>query len=225
MNSGINIVPDQRRRECENEYPNCRPGRVVGEGTHLYRVVTETGEYHCRVSGKYRHRANIRSDFPVVGDYVALEPAGDMIAGLLKRGPTISRKSAGRRTEEQILAANVDLGIVVAALDGGRNFTSRGVERYTTTIWESGAEPLLVLNKLDACADPAASLVRAEELVPGVRIILTSALTGDGLEELRQTIGTGVTAVLIGPSGRREILADKFTRGRGATQYGCPAGA
>jgi ribosome biogenesis GTPase / thiamine phosphate phosphatase len=201
MSTETGGIPDARRRECEEAFPGCRPGRVSGEGTHIYRVSTDEGEVSAQVTGSFRHRADGKSDYPAVGDYVALTVEGPAIAGLLSRRSSISRKSAGRRTEEQVLAANVDLGIVVAALDGGRNFTSRGVERYITTVWESGARPVLVLNKLDACADPAGFIVAAEESAPGVPILLTSALTGDGLGALREAIAPGETAVLIGPSG------------------------
>jgi ribosome biogenesis GTPase len=174
---------------------------VTGEGTHLYRVRTGQGEEQCRVSGAFRHGAGERSAFPAVGDFVALAQDGGVIDGLLPRRSVLSRKSAGRRTEEQVLAANVDLVFVVAALDGGRNFTGRGIERYVTTVWESGARPVLVLNKLDACADPAAYIVAAEEAAPGVPVLLTSALTGDGLTELQEAVVPGETAVMIGPSG------------------------
>lgn len=181
--------------------PELRLGRVIGEGTHIYRVATEEEELLCEVSGTFRHTAAGKDDFPVVGDWVGLSPEGGRIERLLPRGPSLSRNSAGRKTERQVLAANVDLVFVVAGLDGGRNFTARGVERYVTSVWESGAEPVLVLNKLDACDDPAAFLVEAEEAAPGVPIVLTSALTGDGIPELEAQLAPGRTGVLIGPSG------------------------
>ena len=201
MSTETGRIPEARLRECESLFPGDRPGRVTGEGTHLYRVRTEQGEEQCRVSGAFRHGAGERSAFPAVGDFVALAQDGGVIDGLLPRRSVLSRKSAGRRTEEQVLAANVDLVFVVAALDGGRNFTGRGIERYVTTVWESGARPVLVLNKLDACADPAAYIVAAEEAAPGVPVLLTSALTGDGLTELQEAVVPGETAVMIGPSG------------------------
>jgi ribosome biogenesis GTPase len=181
--------------------PELLLARVIGDGTHIYRVILEQGEQLCEVSGAFRHRAVEKDDFPVVGDWVGVSPAGGRIEMLLPRGPSVSRNSAGRRTERQVLAANVDLVFVVAGLDGGRNFTARGIERYVTAVWESGAEPVLVLNKLDACDDPASFLVEAEEAAPGVPIVMTSALTSDGIGELEALLGQGRTGVLIGPSG------------------------
>ncbi len=187
--------------DIHNNSENSRIGRVTGEGTHIYRVRIGEQDITCSVSGSFRHSAEKKSDFPVVGDWVRLRDEGEVIDEILPRKSAISRKSAGEKSEEQILAANVDIVGIVAGLDGGRNFTRRGIERYLTLAVESGAEPVLILNKLDLCSDLATVLVEAEEAAPGVKLILTSTLTGDGISELQRAVTADTTAVLVGPSG------------------------
>src|SRR5262245_61796527 len=96
------------------------PGRVVLEHTHIYRVAAEAGELLGRVSGRLRHRAGGRPDFPAIGDWVAVEPAvegGDArIQAVLPRTSRFSRRAAGNATEEQIVAANIDTIFLVAGL-------------------------------------------------------------------------------------------------------------
>ena len=108
------------------------PGRVALEHTHIYRVMTEAGESLARVSGRLRHQASNRADFPAVGDWVVLaspEHGGDArIVAVLPRQSRFSRRAAGDPTEEQVVAANIDTVFLVAGLDG--DFNPRRVERY-----------------------------------------------------------------------------------------------
>src|SRR5918992_699836 len=131
------------------------PARVSLEHTHIYRVLTEEGEWLARVAGRLRHHATARADFPAVGDWVAVEPAthgGDpRIRALLPRKSRFSRRAAGDVTEEQVLAANIDSVFLVAGLD--HNYNPRRLERYLVVAWESGATPVIVLNKADLADD------------------------------------------------------------------------
>ena len=213
-------ITDELKQLYSSDFVDALPGRVTGEGTHIYRVAVEQGERFCRVSGSFRHHAVRKADFPVVGDWVALRRDGDVIEGLLQRRRYLSRKSAGDKSEEQVLAANVDLVCIVAGLDGGRNFTRRGIERYLALAAESGARTLLVLNKLDLCTDLASVLAEAEEAASGVPVILTSILTGDGIQELAGAVGTGGTAVLVGPSGVGKSSLINFLAGKDVLSTG-----
>jgi hypothetical protein len=111
------------------------PGRVALEHTHIYRVFTGTGEWLARVSGRLRHRAAARVDFPAIGDWVAVEPpthGGDArILAVLPRTSRFSRRAAGDPTEEQIVAANIDTVFLVTSLDG--DFNLRRIERYLSS--------------------------------------------------------------------------------------------
>jgi len=178
------------------------PGRVVLEHTHIYRVGTAEGEVLARVSGRLRHRATARPDFPAVGDWVAVEPVADSdarIHAVLPRVSRFSRRAAGDTTEEQIVAANIDVVFLVGGLDD--DFNPRRIERYLVVAWESGARPVIVLNKADLVPDPARHLAEVEGVAPGVTVHAVSARQPETIEVLRQYVTAGRTAALLGSSG------------------------
>ena len=179
------------------------PGRVALEHTHIYRVITETGEALARVSGRLRHRATTRADFPAVGDWVAVQPpehSGDSrIVAVLPRRSRFSRRAAGDPTEEQVVAANIDTVFLVAGLDG--DFNPRRIERYLLVAVESGASPVVVLNKADLVEDATgmAEVVRAS--VGSVPVHVVSCNLPGGVDVLRQYLDAGQTGALLGSSG------------------------
>jgi ribosome biogenesis GTPase len=179
------------------------PARIVREHRELYQVDGDHGELSARVSGRMRHNAQARSDFPAVGDWVALEPrlqeGQATIHGLLPRRSKFSRKVAWQRTEEQVVAANVDTVFLVSDLD--RDFNLRRMERYLTVAWESGARPVVVLNKADLCPDPEPRVEEAQSVAFGVPVHAVSATQGQGLDTIREYLGPGKTAALLGSSG------------------------
>jgi len=163
------------------------PARVAEENRELYRLFCEKGEFLAELSGKFRHATLSRSDLPAVGDWVLaqlrLRENRATIHYVLRRKGKFSRKTAGRKTEEQIVAANIDVLFLVSSLN--REFNPRRIERYLTLAWDSGARPVIILNKSDLCANAAAFCAEAESAAMGARVVLTSAARGDGLEELR----------------------------------------
>jgi len=178
------------------------PGRVALEHTHIYRVIGARGESLARVSGRLRHRAAARADFPAVGDWVALQPqrSGDSrIVAVLPRRSKFSRRAAGDPTEEQVVAANIDTVFLVAGLDG--NFNPRRIERYLLVASESGASPVIVLNKADVAVDPAAMAEIVRASVGSVPVHVMSCRIPGDVDVLRQYLGFGQTAALLGSSG------------------------
>lgn len=179
------------------------PGRVSLEHTHIYRVFTADGELLARVSGRMRHQASARSDYPAVGDWVAFEPAaisGDArIVAVLPRRSKFSRRAAGDPTEEQIVAANIDAVFLVAGLD--RDFNPRRIERYLLVALDSGASPVIVLNKADLVADAAAKTAEVSRLAAGIPVHAVSCHDPESLDVLRQYLGPGQTGALLGSSG------------------------
>jgi ribosome biogenesis GTPase len=173
------------------------PGRVAVQERGSYLVYTEEGERWADVTGRLRHDAASAADFPAVGDWVALS---DRIHAVLPRRTKFSRKVALLKTEEQVLAANVDVVFLVMALTE-RDFNPRRLERYLATAWESGAEPVVVLSKADLCDDVPGHLAEAEGVAFGVPVYVTSAVTGDGLDDLRASFAGNRTAALLGSSG------------------------
>ena len=178
-------------------------GRVILQHNHIYTVAVETGEIHAQVSGRLRHETASDNELPAVGDWVALRPSsGDgtaLIQAVLPRRSKFSRKAAGRTTREQVVAANIDTVFLLVGMDN--DFSPRRVERYLTAAWESGAAPVVVLNKLDLCADPASRVAAIKEVALGVPVHAISALRGDGLEALAAYCIPRRTVALLGSSG------------------------
>lgn len=179
------------------------PARVALEHTHIYRVATADGEMLARVAGRIRHRAGSRADFPAVGDWVAVERpphGGDArIADILPRRSWFSRRAAGDPTEEQVVAANIDTVFLVTGLDG--DFNPRRIERYLLVAWESGASPVIVLNKADVASDLESMLEEVQAVAAGAPVHAISCKSDGDVDVLRQYLGVGQTGALLGSSG------------------------
>ena len=188
------------------------PARVSLEHTHIYRVLSPDGERLARVAGRLRHTASGRADFPAVGDWVAVEtPAhGDVrIRAVLPRATQFSRRAAGNPTEPQVVAANIDVVFLVSGLD--RDFNPRRIERYLVTAWDSGAAPVIVLNKSDLVEDVQPFVEEVDAIAHGVPIVVTSAKAPNlqppasdlhpPTSNLLAFLGPGRTAALLGSSG------------------------
>ncbi len=190
---------------------NLIPARVAQERKSIYLVFAEPGELRAEVSGRFIHTARSKGDFPAVGDWVAIlpRPEGDkaMIHHLLPRMTRFSRKAIlsggmpdlGGKTQEQVLAANVDVAFLVSGLDGELNL--RRIERYLVVAWDSGASPVVVLNKSDVCSRVEEHVREVESIALGVPIQPASATQNIGLDVLHSYLGFGKTAVFLGSSG------------------------
>jgi ribosome biogenesis GTPase / thiamine phosphate phosphatase len=179
------------------------PARVSCEHRGQYSVLTEHGEWLAEVSGRMRHHARTPQDMPSVGDWVTVQPhAGETrctIHGVLPRRSAFIRKAAGGRTDEQVVATNVDTVFLVSGLD--HDFNARRIERYLTLAYSSGAAPVILLNKADLCENREGILVEAESVARGVPILLVSATKGEGLDKVLEYLPTGTTGALLGSSG------------------------
>src|SRR5215217_4615305 len=179
------------------------PARISLEHTHIYRVLTGKEEWLARVAGRLRHQASARADFPVVGDWVAVEPpaaSGDArIKAVLPRASRFSRRAAGDPTEEQVVAANIDTVFLVGGLD--HDFNPRRLERYLVVAWESGATPVIVLNKADLVEDAQVQAGEVRALAPGVAVHAVSARQPASLDPLQAYLTAGRTGALLGSSG------------------------
>ncbi len=178
------------------------PARIAEENHEIYRVFSEQGEARAELAGKLRHEAGSRADLPGVGDWVLVREhtAGQrtVIHRVLPRRTKFSRKTAGKKTEEQIVAANVDTILLVTSLQ--QEFNLRRIERYLSLAWESGARPVVIVNKCDLCEESTVQGTKSEVAGLGVRVVATSAVTGEGVSQLREMIRSD-TAALIGSSG------------------------
>jgi ribosome biogenesis GTPase len=199
---GWNDWFERRFREIDGQ-PPCQPARVVSARRQIYGVVGEQGEAQAQVSGRFRHRAADTADFPTAGDWVGIRHAGGREAAVIHftvpRRTWLSRKAPGQRVEEQLVCANVDRVFLVSALD--RDFNLRRIERYLSSIFEGGAEPVIVLNKVDLCPEAEARVLQVRTVCFDLPLIRTSALSGEGLEALGAWLEPGKTAAFVGSSG------------------------
>lgn len=179
------------------------PGRVILEQKHRYRLQTARGEVSAEVAGKMHYQARCRSDFPAVGDWVAAALSEDgpaIIQAVLPRKSKFSRKAAGGHTEEQVVAANVDTVFLVSALN--QEFNVRRIERYLAMAWESGAVPVIILNKADLCPDVPSRIWDTESVAPGVPVHAISCAEQQGLDALQPYLSQrGHTTAVLGSSG------------------------
>jgi ribosome biogenesis GTPase / thiamine phosphate phosphatase len=179
------------------------PARVVWEAREHYRLSTGSEEWQAQLTGRLRHEAAPRAGLPVVGDWVlaSLRPAegSATIHRTLVRRTQFSRGAAGRSATEQVIAANIDTILLVTSFN--LDFNLRRIERYLALAWESGAVPVVVLNKADLCGDQERWRRETESVSQGVPILVTSALRGDGIADLRETIRASGTTTLLGSSG------------------------
>jgi ribosome biogenesis GTPase len=176
------------------------PARVVAEHRGGYLVRGERDERLAHPRGKLRDE-EIFGGMPAVGDWVAVcdAPGGRAaIEAVLPRRTKFSRKTPWLKAEEHVLAANIDTVFLVSGLDG--DFNPRRLERYLIAAWDSGADPVLILTKLDLL-DDAAKLAEAEAVAFGVPIFAVSNVTGEGVNELRDLLRPAKTFVLLGSSG------------------------
>jgi ribosome biogenesis GTPase len=181
----------------------CVPGRVSVEHRGLYHYNGPHGEGVAAVSGRLRHLAVGRADFPAVGDWVALRFSADagpaVIEAVLERTNKLSRKSAGESGEEQLLAANLDVLFLVTSLNLDLN-PSR-LERFLAAAALPACQPVLLLTKSDLCDAPAAAALDLRARLGDVPIHAVSALTGDGLDALAPYLNDRRTAAMLGSSG------------------------
>ena len=147
-----------------------------------------------------RHLRHDGATMPAVGDWVSVlksEPVG-AILGVVERRTVFARKAPGTETRVQVLAANVDVAFVVAA---ATDVNVRRIERYLTVAWQSGAVPIVLLTKADIAESPDELRAELEAVAIGTPVIVTSAVTGDGIDEILRELQPARTGVLLGPSG------------------------
>ena len=179
-----------------------QPGRIGVEFNYLYRVHVDGGEIEAMLAGRLKHRASSRGDLPAVGDWVAVrQRAGERgaIVAVLPRRSRFSRRMAGTTTDEQVVAANVDVLFVAMSLD--EDFSPRRLERYLVMIRDSGAMPVVLLTKPDLARGLQGLVKEAEDVAGDASVHVVSPLAGEGLESVRGHLAAGVTGALVGSSG------------------------
>jgi ribosome biogenesis GTPase len=188
--------------QCElMNQPALVPARVAADARDLLPIVGATAPW-AHASGRLRLAIETgEAVHPAVGDWLLITDEGDdaVIHHVLDRRTSLKRRAAGSNVREQVIAANVDVFFIVTAV--GRDFNPRRVERYLTAVWDSGASPVVVLNKTDLAECTESLLNVLGEVALAVPVVSVSAKAGDGIDALRIHIGKGSTAAFIGSSG------------------------
>jgi ribosome biogenesis GTPase / thiamine phosphate phosphatase len=177
------------------------PGRVLSIRGYKYELITLKGDLETELSGKMLFESE-GENLPKVGDwvqYIDYDTTGYIVA-VLPRMNALSRKNPGRKTERQILAANVDYGIVVQGLD--RDFNLMKLDRYLMQISSCGIRPIVILNKADLVENPDIFAEEVRKLKRDCPVYLCSTFTNDGIDSIRQNVFIREkTCILIGSSG------------------------
>jgi ribosome biogenesis GTPase len=181
------------------------PARVWRQDINQYHLVSESGPLTGILPGRFRQQALSKADLPTVGDWVLVSPitggeAGNVqIERLLERKSRFSRKEAGETIDEQVVAANIDTVFIVSGLDD--DFNPNRIERYLLLSLDSGALPVIVLNKADICNDIDERVDQLRSIAGSTPVHITSASEKQGLEDLQPYITEGSTCALMGSSG------------------------
>ncbi|EMY70833.1 ribosome small subunit-dependent GTPase A [Leptospira vanthielii] len=177
--------------------------RIIRENREKYIACCELGEFSCEISGKFRFDTDSKSEFPAVGDWVVTSVIPNemkaIIHALLPRKSVFSRKVAGQITDEQVIAANIDIVFIITGLD--LNYNLRRIERFLSIAWESKALPVILLNKADLCPEAELRKTEVESVAIGVDVYTLSATQNIGIDILNQYIQRGKTIAFLGSSG------------------------
>lgn len=181
-----------------------KPARLIRDNKITYgALLAEGGEVEVVMGGKVYHDAETDAELPAVGDWVALEIGDDehVIRARLARQSCLSRKMSGRSTEEQVIAANIQ--VVVVVTDAGQDFNLRRMERYFAIIGRSRAKAVVLVNKADLFSDvanrEAAEAIRAQN--PEAEVHITSLKNRPSLNALQDYLKPGISITFIGSSG------------------------
>jgi len=204
-NSLINLGWDRwfEDRFAEHECEGLEPARVIAEHRERYIVATASGEMPAEITGKIQFSAASPADFPKTGDWVAVQvfegEGKAIIHAVVPRRTGFSRKAAGLRTEEQVIAANIDVLFIVQGLDN--DYNRMRLLRYVSAVKGSGIAPVVILNKSDINPESGKILRETADLINPVPVLLLSAKTGEGMQALVALMKPGKTHAFAGSSG------------------------
>jgi len=182
---------------------NFSVARVIAEYKGAYKVKNAKGEYLAKITGKQMFNALTREDYPAVGDWVAiteLNAEQAVIKAVLPRKTIIKRKYINK-SEIQIIATNIDVAFIVESI--GRDYNLNRFERYFSIANDGGVKPAIILNKTDLISKEELDLKLSQikNRFNNTDVILTSAVTDEGLNKLKNYILKGKTYCFLGSSG------------------------
>ncbi len=179
-------------------------GRVIRESKQKYIIKTQQGNFNGQISGKLRHEAKNRADYPAVGDWVAIKPKDEndaIIYEILPRKTIIERQAIGRFGKKQTIAANVDTAFVMQ--DITHDFNMNRLDRLIAIGFASKIQPIVILTKIDIAekAELADKKAQIKKRFTDIPILFLSNKSLEGFAEVQQIIEYGKTYCFIGASG------------------------
>ena len=188
----------------ENGLDSFQVGRVISEHKERYVVKNVEGEYDAELVGNLRFTAESRYDFPAVGDWVAISEYDEdkaLIHAVFPRHSIIERRAVGKAAQKQIIATNVDVGLIVQAVD--RDFSLNRLERYLTICNAAKISPVILLSKIDLISEPEldAILKSVQDRIKGIQLLTISSEKENGYDQLKSLFNVGKTYCLLGSSG------------------------
>jgi ribosome biogenesis GTPase len=200
----LGLTPGIENYVKDKLQPQSHIARVIREHRERYAVSDGENELDAEITGNMRYSAVSRKDFPAVGDWVSITPYGPgqaIINEILPRKSLLARQAVGKPGEIQIISANIDFAFIVQAISN--NFNINRLERYLTICYSAGIEPVLVLSKIDLVShDEIDEAIRVlEKRGRGVRHILLSNVSREGVDQIIDLMQKGMTYCVIGSSG------------------------
>ena len=188
----------------DNQLSDFSIGRVTQEHRERYVVSDGENEYEAEITGNLRFSANSRTDFPAVGDWVAMtiyDSDQAIIHKILPRKSVLERQAVGKFGEIQIISTNIDVAFIIQAINN--NFSINRLERYLTICYSANIEPVLVISKIDLSTekDIQEAIIDLEKRDKKVKYILLSNMTLTGLDQILDFIQKGKTYCVVGSSG------------------------
>jgi ribosome biogenesis GTPase len=200
--SGLGLTPELARAFASHVEKGLAIGRIVAEQRGAYDLLTAEGEVRARLGRRLYNDAGAR-ERPTAGDWVTFagRPADGLVTvqAVLPRTTELVRLAVAGGGEPQLIAANVDVVMIVTSLNADLNL--RRIERYLVTARSGGARPVILLSKIDLDGDRTAALEALAGVASGVPVHAVSARTGEGFEVLEPYLAPGMTVACIGSSG------------------------
>lgn len=178
------------------------PARVTAAFSWQYEIMTSLGKGSAEITGKLRHDALYAAKRPAIGDWVAVKPINDeqyIIHAVLPRTSCLQRQRVDGDVEAQVVASNVDVCFIVQSLFG--DFNIPRLDRYIAFAGSAGSTPAVVLTKADLVPEAEAIAQQVRLTYPDLSVHVISAVSGQGIEEIRETLETGKTYAAVGSSG------------------------
>lgn len=234
----LGYYPDLEKQRFEQGLDSFDVGRVILEHRERYVVKTADAEFDSELIGNLRFTAESNTDFPAVGDWVAISAYDEdkaLIHAVYPRLSVVERRAVGKTGQKQIIAANIDFGLIVQSVN--RDFSINRLERYLAVCHSANIQPIIILSKVDLIdgSELKAILTQVNGRIIDIPILTVSNREVNGYASVIEQIEAGKTYCLLGSSGvgkstllnhlsgqeqmKTGIISESIERGRHVTSH------